>query len=153
MQKILLTLRKNKYKMKHWIAVISQDHARLAAKLGFLQICHGKAAPLQKTSKGDEVFIYCPRSEMGTGKILQTIEFQCVFKDNHIYQVEQVPDFKPFRKDAVFNKQAKPVVLKEVQSLEFLSNPHWGMLARRGFFEITTHDATQIRKAMGIYDS
>ncbi|EJF98912.1 hypothetical protein MEI_00079 [Bartonella vinsonii subsp. arupensis Pm136co] len=138
--------------MKHWIAIISRDHARLAAKLGFLQVCHGKAGPLQKTSKGDEVFIYCPRSEMGTGKILQTIEFQCVFKDNNIYQVEQTPNFTPFRKDVLLNKQAKPVVLKEIQGLEFLSNPRWGMLAKRGFFEITAYDATRIRKAMGIHD-
>ncbi|WP_245257365.1 hypothetical protein [Bartonella vinsonii] len=73
-------------------------------------------------------------------------------KTTTFMQVEQTPDFIPFRKDAVFNKQAKPVVLKEVQGLEFLSNPRWGMLARRGFFEITTHDASRIRKAMEIYD-
>ncbi|UNE54621.1 EVE domain-containing protein [Bartonella machadoae] len=138
--------------MKHWIAVISRTHARLAAEFGFLQVCHGKASPLQKTSKGDEVFIYCPRNEMGTGQILQTIEFQCVFKDNHIYQVEQAPHFIPFRKDVIFNKQAQPVVLKEIEGLKLLKKPHWGMLARRGFFEITAYDANKIREAMGIYD-
>ncbi|WP_317992819.1 EVE domain-containing protein [Bartonella gliris] len=136
--------------MKHWIAVISQAHARLAAKFGFLQVCHGKAWPLRKTSKGDEVFIYCPRCEIRSGKVLQTIEFQCIFKDNHIYQVEQDPNFMPFRKDVIFNEQARPVVLKAVQGLELLTNPHWGMLARRGFFEITAYDAALIRAAMGI---
>ncbi|GAA5105741.1 EVE domain-containing protein [Bartonella jaculi] len=136
--------------MKHSIAVISRAHARLAAEFGFLQVCHGKAGALRKTSKGDEVFIYCPRCEMRAGKVLQTIEFQCIFKDNHIYQVEQAPQFTPFRKDVVFNKQAQPVVLKEIQGLEFLTNPHWGMLARQGFFEITAYDAVRIREAMGI---
>ncbi|GAA4666725.1 EVE domain-containing protein [Bartonella pachyuromydis] len=138
--------------MKHWIAVISRAHACLAAEFGFLQVCHGKAGPLRKTSKGDEVFIYCPRSEMGTGKILQTIEFQCMFKDNHIYQVEQTPGFKPFRKDVTFNKQGKPVVLKSIKGLTLFTNPHWGMLARRGFFEITAFDAILIREAMGIFN-
>ncbi|WP_273760632.1 EVE domain-containing protein [Bartonella sp. ML70XJBT.G] len=138
--------------MKHWIAVISREHARLAAQFGFLQVCHGKARPLRKTSKGDEVFIYCPRCKMGTGQILQTIEFQCIFKDNHIYQVEQMPHFTPFRKDVIFHKQARSVVLKEIQGLEFLTNSHWGMLARQVFFEITAFDAAKIRKAMGIYE-
>ncbi|WP_144755530.1 EVE domain-containing protein [Bartonella saheliensis] len=138
--------------MKHWIAVISREHACLAAKFGFLQVCHGKAGPLQKTSKGDEVFIYCPRCEMGTGQILRTIEFQCIFKDNHIYQVEQMPHFSPFRKDVIFHKQAQSVVLKKIQGLEFLTNHHWGILARRVFFEIAPYDATLIRKAMGIHE-
>ncbi|WP_409361541.1 EVE domain-containing protein [Bartonella heixiaziensis] len=136
--------------MKHWIAVISRDHARLAAEFGFLQVCHGKAGPLRKTSKGDEAFIYCPRCEMRSGKVLQTIEFQCIFKDNHVYQVEQALQFAPFRKNVIFNKQAQPIVLKEIQGLKFLTNPQWGMLARRGFFEITAYDAARIREAMGI---
>ncbi|EJF81414.1 Uncharacterised protein [Candidatus Bartonella washoeensis] len=84
--------------MKHWAAVILRAYARLAAEFGFLQVCHGKAAPLRQTSKGDEVFIYCPRNEMGTGQNLQTIEFQCVFTGNHIYQVEQAPHFYHFEK-------------------------------------------------------
>ncbi|WP_208435019.1 EVE domain-containing protein [Bartonella phoceensis] len=82
--------------MKHWIVVISQEHARLTAEFGFLQVFHGKAGPLQKTSKGDEAFIYCPRCKTGTRQVLQTLEFQCIFKDNHIYQVEQAPHFLPF---------------------------------------------------------
>ncbi|WP_156851634.1 EVE domain-containing protein [Bartonella refiksaydamii] len=128
--------------MKHWIAVISRAHARFAAEFGFLQVCHGKAGPLRKTSKGDEAFIYCPRCEIGTGQVIQTIEFQCIFKDDHIYQVKQAPNFVPFRKDVIFNKQAQSVILKEIQGLEFLTNPHWGMLAQRDFFEITAYDAT-----------
>ncbi|UTO28675.1 EVE domain-containing protein [Bartonella harrusi] len=124
----------------------------MAVEFGFLQVYHGKASPLRNTSKGDEIFIYCPRNEIGTGQILQTIEFQCVFKDNHIYQVEQAPHFVPFRKDVIFNKQSQHIVLKEIKGLEFLKNPHWEILARRGFFEITTYDANKIREAMGIYD-
>ncbi|WP_208434342.1 EVE domain-containing protein [Bartonella taylorii] len=138
--------------MKHWIAVISRAYARLAAEFGFLQVCHGKAVPLRKTSKGDEAFIYCPRSEIGTGQVLQTIEFQCIFKDNYIYQVEKAPDFIPFRKDVIFNKQAQSVILKEIQDLDFLTNSHWGILVRRIFFEITAYDAARIYEAMGIHD-
>ncbi|BEM34568.1 EVE domain-containing protein [Serratia sp. Lou2A] len=134
--------------MKHWIAVISQAHARIAAESGFLQVCHGKAGPLRKTRSGDEVFIYCPRSEMGGGDVLKTVEFHCVFQNDDVYQVEQFPGFTPHRKDVVFNRHFQPVVLKEVAGLEFTADSHWGMLARRGFFEIGPHDAALLRKAM-----
>ncbi|MEQ1977499.1 EVE domain-containing protein [Xenorhabdus sp. SGI240] len=134
--------------MKHWIAVISRAHARLAADSGFLQVCHGKAGPLRKTRAGDEVFIYCPRSEMKSGEILKTVEYQCVFTHDDIYQVEQFPGFKPFRKDVIFDPSFQSVVLKDIDGLEFTANPQWGMLARRGFFEISTNDAARIRTAM-----
>ncbi|WP_246786285.1 EVE domain-containing protein [Bartonella taylorii] len=98
----------------------------LCSRIWLLQVCHGKAGPLRKTSKGDEAFIYCPRNEIGTGQVLQTIEFQCIFKDDHIYQMEQAPNFVPFRKDVIFNKQAQSIILKEIQGLDFLTNPHWG---------------------------
>ncbi|ECU9164114.1 TPA: EVE domain-containing protein [Salmonella enterica] len=134
--------------MKHWIAVISRAHARIAADSGFLQVCHGKAGPLRRTSAGDEVFIYCPRSEMGGGDVLKTVEFHCVFNNDDVYQVEQFPGFTPHRKDVVFNRHARPVVLKEVEGLVFTADSHWGMLARRGFFEIGPHDAYLLREAM-----
>ncbi|WP_370931497.1 EVE domain-containing protein [Bartonella sp. DGB1] len=132
--------------MKHWIAVISRDHAQTAARSGFLQVCHGKASPLRRTNAGDEVFIYCPRSEMGGGTILKTIEFHGIFKNNEVYQVEQFPGFNPYRKDVIFMRNFQPLILKEVKGLEFTTTPHWGMLARRGFFEISPHDAALLKQ-------
>lgn len=134
--------------MKHWMAVISRAHARIAADAGFLQVCHGKAGPLRQTRAGDEVFIYCPRSEMKAGEILKTVEFHCVFNSDEVYQVEQFPGFSPYRKDVTFNRQLQPVVLKAVEGLALTANTHWGMLARRGFFEIDVQDALLLRTAM-----
>lgn len=131
--------------MKHWIAVISRAHARIAAESGFLQVCHGKPGPLRKTRAGDEVFIYCPRSEMGAGEVLKTVEYHCVFNNDDVYQVEQFPGFTPYRKDVTFSRNCQSVVLKEVANLAFTADSHWGMLARRGFFEIGPHDAELLR--------
>lgn len=134
--------------MRHWVAVISREHASIAAGSGFLQVCHGKAAPLRQTGAGDEVFIYCPRTEMGKGALLRTVEYHCVFRDDVIYQVEQFPGFRPFRKDVTFSKNLCAVVLKNVAGLQFSSNSGWGMLTRRGFFEIGLSDAALLRTAM-----
>lgn len=71
---------------------------------------------------------------MHSDQVIQRIEFQCIIKDNYVYQIEQAHHFVSFRKRVIFNKQAKSVVLKKVQGLVFLTNSHWRMLARWGFF-------------------
>lgn len=47
-----------------------------------------------------------------------------------------MPNFVPFQKDVIFNKQAQSVILKEIQGLDFLTNSHWGLLARRVFLKL-----------------
>jgi len=132
--------------MRHWVAVISRSHAEIAAASGFLQVCHGKERPLKPTRAGDEFFIYCPRAEMGAGEVLKQIAFRGTFDDDRIYQIEQGPGFCPFRKDVTFDPDFRAVPIKDVKGLELTSNPHWGMLARRGFFEISAHDAALFRE-------
>lgn len=34
--------------MKSWIAVASAEHVRSGRAQGFMQVCHGKAAPLRR---------------------------------------------------------------------------------------------------------
>lgn len=131
--------------MKHWIAVISYEHALLASQMNILQVCHGKKGPLIATHAGDEVFIYCPRTGIRSGKELKIIAFHCTFLDNNIYQHEQTSTFKPFRKDVIFNTHFVPIPIKEVEGLELTQNSNWGMLARRGFFEISAHDAALLK--------
>ena len=37
---------------RHWIAVASAEHVRLGRTQGFMQVCHGKAAPLRRMRAG-----------------------------------------------------------------------------------------------------
>lgn len=46
--------------MRHWVAVISREHASIAAGSGFLQVCHGKAAPLRQTGAGMKYLFTAP---------------------------------------------------------------------------------------------
>ena len=43
-----------------WIAVASAEHVRFGRAHGFMQVCHGKAAPLRRISPGDRVAYYSP---------------------------------------------------------------------------------------------
>ncbi len=45
---------------KSWIAVASAEHVRLGRSQGFMQVCHGKAAPLRRITPGDAVAYYSP---------------------------------------------------------------------------------------------
>jgi len=56
--------------MKNWVAVASAEHVRLGQKAGFMQICHGKAAPLRRIRPGDVVAYYSPTyTFMGPDKL------------------------------------------------------------------------------------
>jgi len=133
--------------MKHWIAVISLEHAQIAVASGFLQVCHGKATPLKATRADDEFFIYCPKTKMKDGKSIKQIAFRGHFNDGEIYQVEQLSGFRPWRKNVDFDTQFQAVVLSSIADMELTRNPHWGMLARRGFFEISAHDAALLNQS------
>ena len=51
--------------MKHWIAVASAEHVRLGRAAGFMQVSHGKAAPLRRIAAGDLVAYYSPTVVFG----------------------------------------------------------------------------------------
>src|ERR1700722_19285540 len=45
---------------KNWIAVASAEHVRLGRSDGFMQVSHGKSAPLRRIEPGDRVVFYSP---------------------------------------------------------------------------------------------
>lgn len=137
--------------MKHWLAVISLEHANVAASSGFLQVCHGKAAPLRRTSAGDEFFIYSPKTGMGTGDSIMAFTYRGRFVDDKVYQVEQFPGFSPFRKDVEFYLDFPRVALKTVADMDLRATPNLGLVLRRGFIELTAADAVRIRRHAGLF--
>lgn len=54
-----------------WIAVASAEHVRLGRAGGFIQVCHGKAAPLRLIQVGDPVVYYSPNTRFGGKDRLQ----------------------------------------------------------------------------------
>ena len=51
--------------MKCWVSVVSKEHALRGIEGGFMQACHGKAAPLKRMKAGDWFMFYCPATTMG----------------------------------------------------------------------------------------
>lgn len=136
--------------MRHWLAIISLEHANIAASSGFLQVCHGKEAPLRRTSSGDEFFIYSPRSGMGSGKSVMAITYRGTFNDDRVYQVEQAPGFTPFRKEVTFDQAFRSVPIRSINGMELTTNPSWGLIIRRGFIELSAADGIRINNRPGV---
>jgi EVE domain-containing protein len=54
-----------------WIAVASAEHVRIGRAQGFMQVCHGKAAPLRRLAPGDRIAYYSPTESFGGKDRLQ----------------------------------------------------------------------------------
>lgn len=133
-----------------WIGVVSRAHAQLGAKGGFIQLNHGKKAPVQRLRAGDGLAIYSPRTEYPGGEPLQCFTFMGVVSAGEVYQVEINPDFKPYRIDVQFMKCQEAPIRPLIEKLSFIKNKkHWGAAFRFGQLKVPAADFLLVAEAMG----
>jgi len=137
---------------KNWIAVASAEHARrgCAEPLnGFIQVCHGKCAPLQRVSPGDLVAYYAPTQRMGGGDRLQKFVSLGVVQPGEPYSFDMGGGFVPFRRDVAYVPAREACILPLIEQFEFVENrQRWGYKFRFGLFEVSDHDMRLIAGAM-----
>ncbi len=134
----------------YWIGVVSRAHVQLGVKGGFMQLNHGKKAPLQKFRAGDGLIMYSPRTSFPDGEPLQAFTAIGSIASGEIYQVEMSPDFKPFRIDVKFLKCREAPIKPMIESLSFIkSKTHWGAAFRFGQVKVPAEDFVLIAMAMG----
>jgi hypothetical protein len=133
-----------------WIGVVSEAHVMRGVGGSFAQLCHGKRQALERMAKGDWLVYYSPATEYPVGQPLRafTAVGQVIGESAYLYDMGG--GFVPFRRDVAYAATARPVAVKSLApQLHFIQqNPNWGMLARRGHFEIDLHDLALIRNAM-----
>jgi len=133
-----------------WIGVVSRSHVEIGVKGGFVQLGHGKQAPLKKLHAGDGLVMYSPRASYPDGEPLQAFTAIGSVASGDIYQVEMSPDFKPFRVDVRFAKCKEAPIKPLIEMLSFIKNKtHWGAAFRFGQLKIPAEDFALIAKAMG----
>jgi hypothetical protein len=135
---------------RNWVAVASAEHVRLGRGQGFMQVCHGRAAPLRRLHPGDGVVYYSPTKSFRGKDGLQSFTAIGVVKDGAPYQGNKSGGFCPFRRDVNWHA-AKEVPIKPLLGgLDFTTaGRHWGFQLRFGLFEISGHDMALIAAAMG----
>ncbi|MBI4048250.1 MAG: EVE domain-containing protein, partial [Devosia nanyangense] len=134
---------------KYWIAVASADHAR-KGKAGFMQVNHGKAAPLRRISPGDGVVYYSPTVTLGGKDRLQAFTTIGRVKPGEIYPGE-MSGWTAYRRDVEYFDAREAPIAPLLPELEFTrGRTNWGYQMRFGLFEISAHDFGVISEAMGV---
>jgi predicted RNA-binding protein len=126
---------------KYWMAVVSKDHAMRGVSGGFIQVCHGKQAPLKRMSVNDWLIVYSPKQSMLGQEKCQNFTAIGQVSDDDVYQHEMSANFTPFRRNLKFYPCQEISILPLINQLEFIQNKSkWGFQFRLGFFEIKEND-------------
>jgi hypothetical protein len=133
----------------NWIAVACAEHVRRGRAGGFMQVCHGKAAPLRRIRPGDRVVYYAPSETMGGGARLQEFVALGIVADGEPYQV-QLGDFRPYRCDVTWLDAQPAPIAPLVGKLAFTRARNWGYALRRGLVAIDVGDMALIAAAMAV---
>jgi hypothetical protein len=136
----------------NWIAVASAEHARrgLATQpVGFMQVCHGKCAPLKRVAQGDRVAYYAPATRMGGNDKLQSFVSLGVVQPGVPYAFDMGGGFVPFRRDVHNVRAQEASILPLLDDFEFVEDrSRWGYKFRFGLFKVSDHDMALIARAM-----
>lgn len=138
---------------RNWIAVACAQHARRGCATpgaGFMQVCHGKAAPLRRVQAGDRVAYYAPTVTMGGTDRLQAFVSIGIAQPGDPYAFDMGGGFVPFRKNVAYVPAQEAPIAPLLDALEFVmeDRPRWGAKFRFGLFAVSDHDMRRIAQAM-----
>ena len=135
--------------MRYWINTVSRDHVRAGIEGGFTQATHGRAVGLRRLSAGDLIAFYSPRTSYPEGPPLREFTAIRLALDTEPYQVEMTPSFHPWRRRLRFLPAEEAPIELLLDELEFIGDRRrWGVVFRRGLFEIGAEDFQRIASAM-----
>ncbi len=135
---------------RYWIGVAAADHIARGVAGSFMQVNHGKLAPLKRMTPGDVIAYYSPVEAYGGDEKLQAFTAIGVVKEGDPYEGE-MGSFKAFRRDVAW-REANPCAHPAAASENCPSRAarKAGVHKfRLGFFRNRRSDMQLIAKAMG----
>lgn len=136
---------------KNWIAVASAEHVRRGRAESFMQVCHGKAAPLRRVQPGDRVVFYSPTVEFRGNTKLQAFTAIGRVQAGEPYPFDMGGGFRPYRRDVCWLPAHAAPIQPLLDLLEFsVGKRNWGYALRLGLFSISDHDFNVIARAMRV---
>ena len=136
---------------KNWIAVASAEHARMGrdAPSSYMQVGHGKLAPLKRVSPGDRVAYYSPTVVFGVKDAFQSFVSLGIVQVGEPYAFDMGNGFVPFRRDVNYLKASEAPILPLLDAFDFVEDrQRWGYKFRFGLFEVSDHDMRRVAQAM-----
>lgn len=134
----------------NWVAVACAEHVRRGHADGFMQVCHGKAAPLRRIRPGDRVVYYSPAERMGDRAPLQAFTAIGIVREGEPYAHDTGNGFCPSRRDVTWFSARNAPIKPLLGTLDFTAGVrNWGQKLRFGLFAIGARDLEVIAIAMG----
>lgn len=137
---------------RHWIAVACADHVARGVAGGFMQVCHGKSAPLARIHPGDGVVYYSPTQRMGQADGLQSFTALGTVQHATPYPFDMGGGFVPRRRNVAWQIGAHVVPIRTLLAqLDFTrGQKNWAAPLRFGLVRITAEDMVVIARGMGL---
>ena len=133
---------------RFWIAIASADHVRRGSE-GFMQVCHGKGAPLRRIAAGDGIVYYSPTETFRGKDKLQAFTLIGRVRDDRIYTFDMGDGFVPHRRDVDYAEASLAPIVPLLEELAFTrGRRNWGYAFRFGLVEISKADFDTISGAM-----
>ena len=144
----------NPHPSANWIAVASAEHARRGRDEpagGFIQVCHGKLAPIRRVKPGDRVACYAPATTMGGHDRLQSFVSIGQVMAGEPYAFDMGGGFVPWRRNVSYVSAREAPIQPLLDAFEFVEDrSRWGAKFRFGLFRISDADMRLIAQAMQV---
>ncbi|WP_336686978.1 EVE domain-containing protein [Chryseobacterium bernardetii] len=135
--------------IRYWMASVSKEHTERGVEGSFIQVCHGKKAPLQRMKKGDYIIVYSSKIKMNNPEKLQSFTAIGKVMDEEAYSFQMTETFIPFRRNIEFYDCRECPIIPLIDELDFIENKKfWGYPFRYGHFEISEKDFNLIASKM-----
>jgi hypothetical protein len=135
--------------MSNWVAVASAEHVAIGRAGGFMQVGHGKGAPLKRLHGGDRIAYYSPVRRLGGKEACQAFTAIGTVRDERIYQGRMADGFEPFRRDVDWCDAHEAPIRVLLDALSFTQGKsNWGVAFRFGLLKVTADDMALIARAM-----
>ena len=136
---------------RFWVGVAAANHIARGVAGSFMQVNHGKEAPLKRLQPGDVIAYYSPVETYGGKDSLKSFTALGLVKAGAPYQGDMGEGFKAFRRDVDWFETKPASIMPLLQELSFTKGQtHWGYKFRFGLFEISENDMQLIAQAMGV---
>jgi hypothetical protein len=132
---------------RYWVAVASADHVRRGQAGGFMQLGHGREAPLRRLKPGDRIAYYSPTGSFGGKDRLQAFIAIGTVAGGDPYR----GDTGLWRRDVAWAQASPAPIAPLVDRLEFAAGgSNWGYRLRFGLISVSAQDFALIAAAMGL---
>ena len=120
---------------RHWVIVVSREHARRGVAGGFVMANHGKRAPLTRMARADGILVYSPTTTYPRGDPVRAVTV-----------VGQVTGDQPEPSDVIAGGFCRAAKLREIQplALDQIRGHLPVSKLRYGFFELDAGDGRAI---------